>query len=548
MNHTLTVHNYFMRTQKNFIQTVLLLAALLLAAGTGQAQIVTQAKAGELLSMFVKSDGSLWGMGINNYGQLGDGTTTQRTNPVQIVASGVRAVACGYQHTLFVKSNGSLWAMGDNSYGQLGDGTTTQRTNPVQVVASGVTAVAAGYINSFFLKSDGSLWGMGNASLVGDGTTNGAINRTNPVQIVASGVTAVVANNTHFFLIKSDGSLWGWGDNLFGDLGDGTSIYRFSPVQIVSSGVAAVSAGEYYYSLFAKSDGSLWGMGNNQLGQLGDGTIINRTNPVQIIASGVTAVACGYYHSLFVKTDGSLWGMGVNAYGQLGDGIYNFGNFQAFTNQPEMVVASGVTAAACGWFHSLFVKSDGSLWGMGYDAYGQLGGVTGLYVTNRPVQILQGIPLPTITLQPTNYIVAPGGNATFSVGVSNAGAYTYQWQLNGTNISGANSTSYTVTSAGGTNVGSYTVVVCNGSSCVTSSAGILTITGLDIYAGLVIYGAVGANYRVDYSQVLRSPTNRTTLTTNWTTLTNFTLPSNPYLFIDPTPARQGSRFYRTVMP
>ena len=130
-------------------------------------------------SLFIKSDGSLWGMGPNNYGQLGDGTTTQRTSPVQIVASGVIDVAAGRDHSLFTKSDGSLWAMGLNIDGQLGDGTTTNRTSPVQVVSSGVVKVYGGDYHSLFIKSDGSLHAIGqnNYGQLGDGTTT---NRTSP--------------------------------------------------------------------------------------------------------------------------------------------------------------------------------------------------------------------------------------------------------------------------------------------------------------------------------------------------------------------------------
>ena len=167
-------------------------------------------------SLYLKSDGSLWAMGWNSYGQLGDGTTDngnyQTNRPEQIEVSNVKAIAAGYRHSLFLKNDGSLWTMGNNAYGQLGDGTYNNTNLPVQIVASNVTAIAAGSAHSLFLKSDGSLWGMGDNQYgqLGDGTYN---NINSPVQIVASNVTAIAAGYGHSLFLKSDGSLWGMGDN-----------------------------------------------------------------------------------------------------------------------------------------------------------------------------------------------------------------------------------------------------------------------------------------------------------------------------------------------
>jgi alpha-tubulin suppressor-like RCC1 family protein len=109
--------------------------------------------------MLIKLDGTLWTVGANESGQLGDGTTVQRPTPVQVAAE-VAALAAGQTHSLFIKTDGSLWAMGANGNGQLGDGSTTTRTTPTRI-ASGVAAAAATKTSIFFVKIDGTLWATG---------------------------------------------------------------------------------------------------------------------------------------------------------------------------------------------------------------------------------------------------------------------------------------------------------------------------------------------------------------------------------------------------
>jgi alpha-tubulin suppressor-like RCC1 family protein len=145
--------------------------------------------------MFIKSDGSLWGMGLNNNGQLGDGTygspdgLHETNSPEMIVASNVTAVAAGEYHTLFLKNDRSLWGVGRKYNGELGDGTggdpaNSQTNRPQEILSNGVTAITAGSEFSFFIKNDGSLWATGGNHWgeLGDGTHNSAYV---PEQIVA---------------------------------------------------------------------------------------------------------------------------------------------------------------------------------------------------------------------------------------------------------------------------------------------------------------------------------------------------------------------------
>ena len=220
-----------------------------------------------------------------------------------------------------------------------------------------------------FIKKDGTLWGNGYNfdGRLGDGTT---IDRITPVQ-VGSGFSDLASGNNFTMLIKADGTLWGMGVNSLGQLGDGTATNRSVPVQVADR-VSTVSAGNGF-AMFIKDDGTLWGMGVNSFGQLGDGTTTNRSTPVQV-ATGVARVSASGGqggHTMFVKSDGTLWGMGGNAYGQLGDGTT--------TNRSTPVqVASGVTSVSVGGGHTAYVKVDGSLWCCGYNIYGQLGDGTNI--------------------------------------------------------------------------------------------------------------------------------------------------------------------------
>jgi alpha-tubulin suppressor-like RCC1 family protein len=378
-----------------------LIVAAVLQPAICRAQPVNQAAAGYYHSLFLKSGGSLWAMGQNLNGQLGDGTFNNNTNrPEQVVATNVTAIAAGSYHSLFLKNDGSLWAMGRDANGQLGNGTNINLVNdtgganqPEQIVATNVTAIAAGSYHSLFLQSDGSVWGMGKNQFgqLGDGTYGlpPYFDTNLPVQVLVAGnVTAIAAGYYHGLLLKSDGSLWAMGLNSNGQLGDGTFNNTNRPEQIVASNVTAIAAGGYH-SLFLKSDGSLWAMGYDLDGQLGDGVFRTNdpyfgANQPACVASNVTAIAAGGSHSLFLKSDGSLWAMGKNLNGQLGDGT---NGSQFHVNSPELIVAGGVAAISAGELHSLFFRDDGSLWGMGDNQRGQLGDIYHSLV-NRPEQIL----------------------------------------------------------------------------------------------------------------------------------------------------------------
>jgi chitodextrinase len=208
---------------------------------------------------------------------------TTKTAKVVVQSSKLVTVVAGNNNTMILGDNGSLWATGSNNYGQHGDGTTTDRSTPVQVISSGVTAVAGNYSCTKILKNDGSLWET-SYNYVSDGGWGETmeVKEFTPVAAISSGGTALAVGVGHTMILKGNGSLWATGLNNYGQLGDGTTDSKSTPVEVIPSGITAVSAG-LNHTMILKDDGSLWAMGRNDFGQLGDGTTTNSSTPVQIV-------------------------------------------------------------------------------------------------------------------------------------------------------------------------------------------------------------------------------------------------------------------------
>jgi alpha-tubulin suppressor-like RCC1 family protein len=340
---------------------------------------VTAVAGGGSHSLALTSSGQVLAWGANYNGQLGNGTTTTTgcgciSTPVQVsLPSGtsVTAIAGGYGHSLALTSTGQVLAWGLNNYGQLGNGTTTNSSTPFPVsVPAGttITAIAGGGQHSLALTSSGQVlaWGYNFYGQLGNGTTTSS---NTPVAVsLPSGttVTAIIGGLYHSLALTSSGQVLAWGRNSEGELGNGTTTITgcsciSTPVQVsLPSGttVIAIAAGGLD-SLALTSTGQVLAWGSNGSGELGNGTTTTTgclciSIPVQVsLPSGttVTAIAGGSGHSLALTSTGQVLAWGYNYYGELGNGT--------ITNSSIPVVVSAFPAAlaiAGGGNHSLAIQ------------------------------------------------------------------------------------------------------------------------------------------------------------------------------------------------
>jgi alpha-tubulin suppressor-like RCC1 family protein len=318
-------------------------------------------------SAALETNGTLALWGYNGYGEIGDGTNSQRPVPTEIPGTWT-AVSLGSIHTLALKPDGTVWAWGYNGYGQLGDGTSTSRNAPVQVSGlTGVVAIAAGDSHSVAVKADGTVWAWGynGYGQLGDSTTT---SRSLPTQMTGIAGATIVSAGTGFTLVGTATGVLAVGYNGYGQLGDGTTTSRTTPV--TSTGVPApiaIAAGSGH-SLAVASDGSIWAWGYNGYGQLGDGTNTSRLTAIHLTSLGSVSKIATADHVLAVRSDGTVWGWGSNAYGQLGDGT------TGSRNSPAQVAGlSSVVSIAAGSTHSLAVTSSGVVYAWGGNSSAQLG-------------------------------------------------------------------------------------------------------------------------------------------------------------------------------
>ncbi|MBW3623233.1 MAG: tandem-95 repeat protein [Armatimonadetes bacterium] len=279
----------------------------------------------------------------------------------------VIAVARGDRHALALKSDGTVWAWGSNQFGQLGNGTTTNSATPVQIPdLSGIVAISSGSGSSLALKNDGTVWKWGYVYYNSNTKTHEFIMAPEKVEglseitAIEDGKGGIVNGDSFSVALRRDGTVWAWGVNQSGQLGNGT-ITQSAPTKIPSqvlglTDVTAISAGNFCLAL--KKDGTVWQWGRGK----STPEKVEGLPPAQSIAGGGD-------HAMALS-GGEVWTWGSNSTGQLGIGTGSI-TFSPIPLKIEQFTS--VVAIAAGYAHNIAVKSDQSVWVWGDNYSGQLG-------------------------------------------------------------------------------------------------------------------------------------------------------------------------------
>lgn len=274
-------------------------------------------------SFAVKRDGTLWAWGGNTGGSLGIGNTNIQSVPVQVTGmTNVKAISAANNYTLALKEDGTVWAWGRNSNGQLGNGTGINSLTPVQTSINNVKKIVASSNSSLALKEDGTVWAWGNYKTLGN---NYSLNNSSPLPLQIeslSNIKDIAVGYDFAVALHQDGRISTWGGrNKEGQLGfyGGINGDQISWTPLIVNGISnvtGISVGDSFV-VALKEDGTAWAWGDNYFGQLGNGTTTSSSSPVQV--SGLTNI--GHIQSnstsnLAVLEDYSMWiwGRYINGY------------------------------------------------------------------------------------------------------------------------------------------------------------------------------------------------------------------------------------------
>lgn len=289
---------------------------------------------------------------------------TANLNDIVAVSEGPAA-----RHILSIKSNGAVWALGDNKYGQVANFKSAFESFPVKVKGlDDVIQVTGGKGHSVALKSDGTVWTWGwnkNGQLGLDNTEDQT--KVNKVPTLKN-IIAISAGAKHTLALDKEGNVWAWGANKLGQLGLGTTEDAIHPKKItILKNIVSISAGSYH-NIVQAADGKIFTWGWNNYGQVGNGTKLNWKIPVYIPLNDITSIKAGTLHCLALRKDGTVWAWGNNSFQQTAD------NHKQFIKIPSQIeTLQNITSISAGDMHNVALDKYGKTWSWGLPNNGRLG-------------------------------------------------------------------------------------------------------------------------------------------------------------------------------
>ncbi len=314
--------------------------------------------------LILRYDGTVWALGDNTNGQIGDGTYAHRYEPVQVVGlENVIQIGCGHESSFALKEDGTVWAWGNNVTSVLGTGVTAYSSIPIQVKDSldpsglllGIAKIAVSSPSSHVLalRSDGSVFAWGFSSAGQCGVISSRQEDAHKINGISEVVDIAVSYSSSFAL-KSDGALWGWGGNVSGELANDSpdSLAHQHPIFIVSN-TSKLAAGRNHVCV-EKTDGTLWAWGDNSIGQIGDGSYQTRYIPVQVLFNqlGIRKLSAFGRTSLAILEDGNAyhWGEEVE--------INHIDGVSLYRKTPTQLQIKDLKQICL----SFYLKNNGTVW------------------------------------------------------------------------------------------------------------------------------------------------------------------------------------------
>ncbi len=346
--------------------------------------------AGEAQSCLITPAGDIECWGSNLYGRLGDGGLESSNVPVALpkLLHPAQAIACGERHCCAQTDVGQVWCWGGNQFGQLGNNSTQDSDVPVMVsnLATNLEDITCGKGFTCALTTGGQIlcWGDNSGGQLGQAGGNKILE---PAAVAGlAEVKAIAAGDAHTCAVNQSGEVWCWGMNGYGQLGTYSGFQTPSPILVegLSKPAVSVAAGSAHTCVL-DIEGDVFCWGDNIRGQLGNGSDQASLAPVQVLdVSNVIDLAASQDHTCALITGGGLKCWGANLYGQAGNGS------TTDVYQPVQVgrLKSGVISVAAGYEHTCAMTAEHQVYCWGNNADGQLGDGT---VTDRAVPTLVAV-------------------------------------------------------------------------------------------------------------------------------------------------------------